>query len=109
MEEVFEVADRITVLRDGRIVLTGNVTDPGMETVIEAIVGRKFERAMESAEEQTIEADRDPCWRIRVSTDSRERGSVGPRNVARPDRPTLRAAPATLSGVAFTPSLVKRL
>ena len=34
---------------------------------------------------------------------------LGPRNVARPDRPTLRAAPATLSGVAFTPSLVKRL
>ena len=47
MEEVFAVADRITILRDGRTVLTEPIGQVSMEQAIEGIVGRKVERAME--------------------------------------------------------------
>lgn len=51
MEEVFEVADRLSVLRDGRIVLTGETADLALDVVIGAMVGRSFEQTMESAAE----------------------------------------------------------
>src|SRR5581483_7258102 len=47
MEEVFEVCDRINVLRDGRIVLTDDASKLTMQQVIDQIVGRKLEQAME--------------------------------------------------------------
>jgi ribose transport system ATP-binding protein len=47
MEEVFEICDRITVLRDGRIATTRDVEDLTMADVIGEIVGRKMEHAME--------------------------------------------------------------
>lgn len=47
MEEVFEITDRITVLRDGRIAMTEATADLTMADVISAIVGRKLEGAME--------------------------------------------------------------
>ena len=46
MEEVLEIADRITILRDGRVVVTEDVAEMTMEQVIEHIVGRKVEEAM---------------------------------------------------------------
>ncbi len=52
MEEIFEVCDRITVLRDGREVMTeelGNVTP---RVVIDEIVGRKLEHTLEYQERQ---------------------------------------------------------
>ena len=45
MEEIFNVADRVTVLRDGRVVITERVPDLTMERVIEQIVGQKMEAA----------------------------------------------------------------
>ena len=59
MEEVFEVADRISVLRDGRVVLSGEVSDLSLQAVIEAIVGRSFEKAMESVEQQHAQVHAD--------------------------------------------------
>jgi len=47
MEEVFEVADRITVLRDGRNVWTEAIDDVTPKGVINAIVGREDERGFE--------------------------------------------------------------
>ena len=47
MEEVFEICDRITVLRDGRRVLTDDAANLTMQRVIDQIVGRKVEQAME--------------------------------------------------------------
>jgi ribose transport system ATP-binding protein len=47
MEEVFEISDRITVLRDGRIALTKVTAELTMADVINAIVGQKLEHAMD--------------------------------------------------------------
>ena len=53
MEEVFEICDRITVLRDGRTVLTEGAAKLTMPEVIDHIVGRKVEQAMEWKERAT--------------------------------------------------------
>ena len=47
MEEVFEIGDRITVLRDGRGVMTEDLAAITPRVVIDEIVGRKLEHAME--------------------------------------------------------------
>ena len=41
LEEVFEIADRVTVMRDGREVLTRATRDLTMPEVVEAMVGTK--------------------------------------------------------------------
>ena len=45
MEEIFKVADRVTVMRDGQNVITEDVKNLRMEQVIEHIIGRKLEAA----------------------------------------------------------------
>jgi ribose transport system ATP-binding protein len=52
MEEVFEICDRITVLRDGRRVLTEESAKLTLADVIDQIVGRKIEQAMEWKERE---------------------------------------------------------
>jgi ribose transport system ATP-binding protein len=47
MEEVFEICDRITVLRDGRSVLTRDRERLDMKQVINEIVGRKLKQTTE--------------------------------------------------------------
>jgi ribose transport system ATP-binding protein len=42
--EVFALADRVTVLRGGRVVLSGRVTDFDRDTLVSAIVGEAVER-----------------------------------------------------------------
>jgi ribose transport system ATP-binding protein len=46
MEEIFEICDRITVLRDGRRVLTEDLATVSMEQAIGHIVGSRFEQAI---------------------------------------------------------------
>jgi ribose transport system ATP-binding protein len=43
MEEVFEIVDRLTVLRDGRRVITARAQDMTLESVIEHIVGHAID------------------------------------------------------------------
>lgn len=50
MDEIFEVCDRITILRDGKRVLTDNCKDIGMDTVIQHIVGAEMDKAFEWVE-----------------------------------------------------------
>ncbi|MGQ0609289.1 MAG: sugar ABC transporter ATP-binding protein [Chloroflexota bacterium] len=52
MEEVFEVCDRITVLRDGSGVMTEELANVSPRVVIDEIVGRKLEHALEYQERQ---------------------------------------------------------
>ena len=52
MEEIFEVCDRITVLRDGRTVMTEDLANVTPGVVIDEIVGRKLEHALEFQERQ---------------------------------------------------------
>ncbi len=47
LEEVIAVADRVTVLRDGRLVETRRVADLDIEGLIELIVGRAVEQALD--------------------------------------------------------------
>jgi len=42
LEEVFQIADRVTVLRDGRLVESKNVSDTDREDVIRMMVGREL-------------------------------------------------------------------
>jgi ribose transport system ATP-binding protein len=46
MEEIFRVADKVTVLRDGRLVATTAVGDLSAEQLVEQIVGRRMESAL---------------------------------------------------------------
>jgi ribose transport system ATP-binding protein len=55
MEEVFEICDRITVLRDGCKVLTEQTAKLTMPQVIDLIVGHKVEEAMAWKEHQVPE------------------------------------------------------
>ena len=45
LDEIFEVCDRITVLRDGRTVGTTTVADTTMDSLVRMMVGRSVERA----------------------------------------------------------------
>jgi ribose transport system ATP-binding protein len=55
LEEVFEIADRVTVLRDGRHILTTETAKLSPADTIEAIVGRRME---EAAQYRPREVDR---------------------------------------------------
>jgi ribose transport system ATP-binding protein len=52
MEEVFQVADRVTVLRNGRHVITEETANLTLEQIIDHIVGQKMEQAFEWKERQ---------------------------------------------------------
>ncbi len=52
MEEIFQIADRITVLRDGQRVLTTTTANLTMGQLVEQIVGRKMEQAFAWQERQ---------------------------------------------------------
>jgi len=42
LEEIFEIADRVTVLRDGELVATKNITDTDRDDIIKMMVGREL-------------------------------------------------------------------
>jgi ribose transport system ATP-binding protein len=57
MDEVYRIADRITILRDGRRLLTEPLTDVTPEQIVEGIVGKKIEGQLSYQQrEQGVEA-----------------------------------------------------
>jgi rhamnose transport system ATP-binding protein len=52
MEEVFEIADRITVLRDGKLISTRPISEVTVESAIRDMVGRKVEEFFAKTESQ---------------------------------------------------------
>ena len=54
--EVFGLADRVTVLRGGAVVLTSAVRDVTREDLVEAIVGRQLGGGLSAAEDEKVEA-----------------------------------------------------
>lgn len=52
MEEIFQVADRVTVLRNGKNVMTEETANLTLDEVIDHIVGQKMEQAFEWKERQ---------------------------------------------------------
>ncbi|WP_419728587.1 sugar ABC transporter ATP-binding protein [Lichenicola sp.] len=45
MEEIFEICDRITVLRDGQFIGVTPVVDTDMDSLVQMMVGRRLERS----------------------------------------------------------------
>ncbi|GAE95029.1 ABC-type sugar transport system [Gracilibacillus boraciitolerans JCM 21714] len=55
MDEIFQVCDRITVLRNGKNVLTKKCSDMALEEVINAIIGGSMRKSFEWTERSIIE------------------------------------------------------
>ncbi|MDO8681852.1 MAG: sugar ABC transporter ATP-binding protein, partial [Armatimonadota bacterium] len=49
LEEIFQIADRVTVLRDGRLVATMDVADTDREDLIKMMVGRELKEIIPKA------------------------------------------------------------
>jgi ribose transport system ATP-binding protein len=74
MEEVFEICDRITVLRDGRGVLTAETSGLTVQQVIDGIVGHKVEQEM-TWQEREVPADAEVLLEVRgLTSEQRLRG-----------------------------------
>ncbi|WP_330598775.1 sugar ABC transporter ATP-binding protein [Christensenella tenuis] len=52
LEEIFQICDKVTVLRDGKIIDTGNVEDLNKEQIIEMMVGRKLDQEFPKREKK---------------------------------------------------------
>ena len=46
LDEVFQIADRITVLRDGKLIGTKNKVDTDIDEIISMMVGREYKRSL---------------------------------------------------------------
>jgi ribose transport system ATP-binding protein len=64
LEEVIAVADRVTVLRDGRVVGTRATSEVNMDTLIELIVGRAVGRAL-AYRARTVDRSGTPLLSVR--------------------------------------------
>jgi ribose transport system ATP-binding protein len=64
IEEIFQVADRVTVLRDGRHIVTADLDSLKPEQLIEHIVGRQMEHAFEWRP-RTVARDGEPLLSVR--------------------------------------------
>jgi len=58
MDEVYRIADRITILRDGRRLLTESLTDVTPTQIVEGIVGRQMETL--GYQERTVAGEPEP-------------------------------------------------
>ncbi|RFU60051.1 sugar ABC transporter ATP-binding protein [Bacillus sp. V59.32b] len=71
MDEIFEICDRITILRDGKNVVTENCKDITLETVIQHIVGAEMDKAFEW-QERSYPNDSQPVLEVKnVSSGTR--------------------------------------
>jgi ribose transport system ATP-binding protein len=64
MEEVFQIADRVTVLRNGQNVITDDVANLTLDEVIDHIVGQKMEAAFEW-QEREVERTETPLLEVK--------------------------------------------
>lgn len=52
LEEVFEIGDRITIMRNGQYIATKNKTDISKNELIELMIGKKFQEESKKTEKQ---------------------------------------------------------
>ena len=64
LEEIYEVCDRVTVLRDGERVLSKSVSEIKQDRLVEAMVGVALQRAMEIAAPMRVIAPAQPRLEI---------------------------------------------
>lgn len=87
LNEVFELADRFTVLRGGKVALAGAVRDHGRDEIIEAIVGRALGSTVAAGDDASRPATRLPVLDVRGLV----AGGIGPVD--------LRVQPGELLGI----------
>jgi ribose transport system ATP-binding protein len=63
LDEIFQIADRVTVLRDGQVVESAAIGETSLEAVIAAMVGREIEGEMQWQDRGAVE--RDPLLEVR--------------------------------------------
>ncbi|MEN2736382.1 sugar ABC transporter ATP-binding protein [Microbacterium sp. X-17] len=68
MDEVYRIADRITVLRDGRRLFTAPLSAVTPEEIVEGIVGRRIEGQLTYRSRDTVEHDGPPLLEVRGLT-----------------------------------------
>jgi ribose transport system ATP-binding protein len=68
MDEVYRIADRITVLRDGRRLFTERLSDISPEDIVEGIVGRRMEGQLVYREREAVAPDGPPLLEVRGLT-----------------------------------------
>ena len=88
LDEVFRIADRVTVLRDGRRVATLPVAETSPDDLVEKIVGRSmgdaFVKPAPPSERVVLAVDGRRRWRRRAGVvRGRGRRDAGPRRLAR--------------------------
>lgn len=74
MDEIYRIADRITVLRDGRKLLTEALTAITPEQIIDGIVGKKIEGQLNYRAREAVDFTTEPLLEVRgISAGSRVR------------------------------------
>ena len=63
LDEIFQIADRVTVLRDGEVVESTGTAETSLEAVIGAMVGREIEGEMQWHDRGAVE--REPLLEVR--------------------------------------------
>ncbi|XJZ27967.1 sugar ABC transporter ATP-binding protein [Bacillota bacterium Lsc_1132] len=64
MDEIFEICDRITILRDGKYITTETCSETNLDTVIQHIVGMEFDQAFEW-KERSYSIDVPPVFEVK--------------------------------------------
>jgi simple sugar transport system ATP-binding protein len=64
LEEIYEICDRVTVLRDGMRIVTAPVAELDHDRLVGAMVGGEFLRAQQHEAEQTAEPEGEPRLRV---------------------------------------------
>jgi len=54
LKEIFEICDRVTVLRDGKKILTDNISSTDMSQIIEAMLGKKIKEIIKFQTENPV-------------------------------------------------------
>ncbi|WP_180956548.1 sugar ABC transporter ATP-binding protein [Bacillus canaveralius] len=64
MDEIFQICDRITILRDGKYITTEKCSETDLDSVIKHIVGKEFDQAFEW-QERPYSADGPPVFEVK--------------------------------------------
>jgi len=65
LEEIFRLADRVSVLRDGNLIFTQPVKDLSKESLIQQMVGRGIDESSSASHQKIINRDETPVIELR--------------------------------------------
>ncbi len=52
LEEIFRICDRVTIIRDGNVITSGDISEFNQETLVQGMIGRKVENMYVKSEHQ---------------------------------------------------------